>query len=138
MSTKFNPQPRGPSCKHSAGPPNRKASYEFSLSLGGGGGGRARRDAEAPAQQQQANQLAVPPPQREGQAPKLGRMDRDFSGRVTTNGHTSLDTTGKPDQNSTDSRKLELNTGRPDPGNNGYWQLGDQEPQACMVIGRSP
>ena len=33
------------------------------------------------------------------------------------------------------SRKLELNTGRPEPGNNGYWQLGYQQPQACVVIG---
>ena len=37
-------------------------------------------------------------------------------------------------------RKLELNTGRQDPGNNGYWQLGDQDQhspnQACMLIGR--
>ena len=36
----------------------------------------------------------------------------------------------------TNPRKLELNTGRPEPGNNGYWQLGTQQPEACMVIGR--
>ena len=34
-------------------------------------------------------------------------------------------------------RKLELNTGRLELGNNGFWELGNQQLQPCMVIADS-